>query len=121
MESPRAVPPGDISPAEFFERWIPAAVASDSDRRRRIAELDVTIQFELSGEGGGSYYLQLDAGAVRGYPGRVEAPDLTLDLSVEIWRRLNRGELNAAQAAARRMLRFKGNMYLALKVHFLLK
>ncbi len=58
---------------------------------------------------------------MRGFPGKVDSPDLTLDLSIETWRQLNAGELNAVQAAARRALRFRGNMFLALKVHFLLR
>lgn len=118
----RAVPPADITPLEFFERWIPLAVAGDASRRERIADLQVQIQFELEGDdGGGAYYLSVDRGEVRGYAGRTPIPDVVLELSVETWRRLNSGELNALQAAAQRALRFRGNLYLALKIHFLLR
>ena len=117
----RAVPPAEISPAEFFERWVPNAVHADQERRSKIEGLSARIQFELEGDGGGLYYLALNGGSVHGYPGRTPEPDLTLHLSVETWRRLNAGELNAMQAAATRVLRFHGNLYLALKVHFLLR
>jgi hypothetical protein len=30
------MPPDDISPEEFFTRWVPQAVASDPARRERL-------------------------------------------------------------------------------------
>ena len=116
----RRLPPGDITPAEFFGSWLGEAVAGDEARRRKIAEIDARIQFELGGPDGGPFFLVLREGVVEGAAGRVEDPDLTLTLEVETWRRLNTGDLNAPQAVLSRDLRFKGSLYLALRLHTLL-
>ncbi|MFQ5698865.1 MAG: SCP2 sterol-binding domain-containing protein [Myxococcota bacterium] len=116
----RAIPPPEIEPLEFFERWLERAVAADPERRARLSKLDARIQFDLAGREGGSFYLELRGGRVRGGGGRLESPDLRLWLEVETWRRLNAGKLSAPMAAARGLLRFEGNLYLALRLHFLL-
>lgn len=116
----RARPPPEIEPREFFESWLEAAVAEDPERRARVSKLDACIQFELAGCAGGCFYVELCDGRARGGGGRLEKPDLRLWLEVDTWRRLNSGELSAPLAAARGLLRFEGNLYLALKLHFLL-
>ena len=118
--SERARPPGDIAPAEFFRRWAPDAVNGDPERRSQIAGLNARIQFELAGEGGGGYWLELANGAVRGDAGRLDAPDLVLSTDVETWRKLNAGEIKAPTAVMKGKLRFQGSMYLALKIHFII-
>ena len=117
--SDRARPPADIAPAEFFRRWAPEAVNGDPDRRSKIAGLSARIQFELAGEGGGSYWLSLADGAVTGDEGRLDAPDLILSTDLGTWRQLNAGELKAPMAVMKGKLRFHGSMYLALKIHFI--
>lgn len=116
----RAVPPYEITPLEFFERWVPDAVNSDAERRARIADLRARIQFELDGPDGGAYWLHVEDGHVVGAAGTVEAPDLVLRLDVATWRRLNAGELSAPHALLTGALRFRGSIYLALRLHFIL-
>jgi putative sterol carrier protein len=118
--SGRAVPPHDISPAEFFSRWVPHAATRDPDRQQRVAGVRAAIQFELIGDDGGHFYVEIAEGMVSGAAGRLLAPDLHLRLEVATWRRLNAGELNAARAAASGLLKFEGSFYLALKLHFIL-
>ena len=118
--SERARPPDDIDPADFFRRWAPDAVNTDPERRAKIEGLNARIQFELGGEGGGAYWLELANGSVRGDEGRVDAPDLVLSTDLETWRKLNAGELKAPTAVMKGKLRFQGSMYLALKVHFII-
>jgi putative sterol carrier protein len=117
----RAVPPPDISPLDFFASWVPEAVGSDPERQQGLSGLRATIQFELEGEDGGAFFLAVHDGSVSGAAGRLTEPDLTLSLSVGTWRRLNAGELNAIQAAGAGALRFRGNLHLALRMHFLLR
>lgn len=118
--SERARPPDDIAPADFFRRWAPEAVNGDPDRRAKIADLNARIQFELSGEDGGVFWLELADGTIRGDAGRLEAPDLVLSTDVETWRKLNAGEIKAPTAVLKGKLRFQGSMYLALKIHFII-
>ncbi|MEN8161747.1 MAG: hypothetical protein ABFS41_16885, partial [Myxococcota bacterium] len=84
----RPVPPSEIDPLEFFSRWLPAVVAADPVRRERLGTTIATLQFDLMGDGGGSYLLHVDAGYVRGGPGPGEAVDLRLELDVATWRAL---------------------------------
>jgi putative sterol carrier protein len=118
--SERAIPPSAISPLEFFERWVPDAVNSDAERRARIADVRARIQFQLDGDGGGAYWLHVEDGRVVGAAGVAEAPDLVLHLDVGTWRRLNAGEISAPHALLTGALRFRGSIYLALRLHFIL-
>jgi putative sterol carrier protein len=116
----RAVPPPDIAPLEFFTRWVPATVDADPSRRERLRSTRATLEFELTGEGGGTYHLAIDRGAVRGAEGPAHHPDLHVRLDVPTWRGLNAGELSAPEALLRRRVHLKGDLALALKLHLIL-
>ena len=117
----RAVPPGDIAPAEFFTRWIPRMVDDDAQRRRRLGETKATLEFELEGEEGGLFTLHVADGRVRGELGAAEGhPDLRVRLDVPTWRALNRGDISAPEALLRRRVHLRGNLVLALKLHLII-
>ncbi len=116
----RAHPPDDIAPAEFFTRWVPAAVAADPERRRRLGETRAVLQFELEGDGGGTYTLRVAEGVATGEIGPSESPDLRVRVDVETWRALNRGEMSAPEALLRRRVHLHGSFLLALKLHLIL-
>jgi putative sterol carrier protein len=116
----RAVPPPDIAPADFFTRWIPESVAGDPGRRARLGDTDVTLEFELTGEGGGWFTLEIGGGEVRGRAGASPRPDLHVRLDVATWRALNSGALSAPEAFLRRRIHLRGNLALALKLHLII-
>jgi len=116
----RAIPPADITPHAFFTRWVPEAVASDPVRRARLGGDPLTLEFELQGEGGGFYVLQIADGAVSGSEGCAEHANLRVRLDVDTWRALNRGELSAPEAFLRRQVHLSGNLLLAVKLHLIL-
>ena len=116
----RVLPPDDISPSEFFTRWIGESVASDPERRARLGDTRAIMLFRLMGEGGGAFTVFVDGGQVRGEEGCAHAPDLEIEVDLETWRRLNRGEISAPEAALRRRLKLKGNLVLAIKLHLIL-
>lgn len=118
--SERARPPQDIAPADFFRSWAPDAVRSDPERRKKLDNLNARIQFDLSGDGGGLYWLEIGQGDVRGGEGRLEEPDLVLSTDVQTWRDLNAGEIKAPTAVMKGKLKFHGSMYLALRIHFII-
>lgn len=118
--SDRARPPDDIPPADFFRSWAPDAVRSDPDRRKKLDGLRARIQFDLAGEGGGLFWLELADGDVSGGEGALEGPDLVLHTDLETWRKLNRGDIKAPTAVMKGKLRFQGSMYLALRIHFVI-
>jgi putative sterol carrier protein len=116
----RAMPPDDITPEEFFVRWVPAAVASDPARRERLGGKPVEIEFELEGPGGGHFGVHLADGGVSGSVGPLPDADLRVRTDVETWRALNRGELSAPEAFLRRRVHLRGNLLLAVKLHLIL-
>jgi putative sterol carrier protein len=118
--SDRARPPDDIAPGEFFTRWIPQAVAADPERSARLGSTCASIQFELGGNPGGTWTVSIAQGRVSGAAGPVPDPDLRIEVDMETWRALNRGELSAPEALLRRRLHFHGSFLLALKLHLIL-
>lgn len=120
MQPTRAKPPDDISPREFFTRWIPESVASDPHRRDRLGDTCAVLVFELLGDDGGHFTVHIAAGVVRGEEGRPADPDLVVRVDLETWRQLNRGDLSAPEALLRRRVRIQGDWILALKLHLIL-
>jgi len=116
----RPQPPSTIDPLEFFVRWLPELVAADPLRRQRLADTTATLQFDLIGEGGGSFLLRVEAGWVSGDIGPAPAADLRLELDLATWRALNDGSLSAPEAFLRRRLRVEGSFALALKLHLII-
>ena len=116
----RIRPPEDITPVEFFTRWVPDAVAADSTRRERLGETCAAIEFTLEGEAGGVFTLSIEAGAVAGSQGAAEHANLRVCVDVDTWRSLNRGDLGAPEAVLRRKLRLQGDFLLGLKLHLIL-
>ena len=119
---PRAAPPADITPADFFTRWIGENVASDADRRRKLGDTRATIQFDLesNGEPGGIFSVDVAEGVVTGRQGATEGADLRVEVDTTTWRELNAGTLAAPEALIRRRLKLHGNFVLALKLHLIL-
>lgn len=116
----RARPHDEIDPLEFFTSWVPRAVADDAERRRRLGDTDAVLEFELTGDGGGFYTLEIVQGEVRGRPGSATEASLRVRVDVETWRALNRGDLSAPEALLRRRVHLSGSLILALKLHLIL-
>ncbi len=116
----RAKPPEDISPREFFTVWLPAHVAEDRERRERLGDTAAALVFDLQGEQGGVFTVQVANGVLVGSEGRATEPDLEVRVNVETWRALNRGEISAPEALLRRRLHLSGKLMLALKLHLIL-
>ena len=110
----------DITPHDFFVRWLPASVAADEDRRARLGDTEASLVFELSGEEGGAFTIFVVGGQVRGQAGRVAEPSLEIRVDLETWRELNRGEISAPEALLRRRVTLSGDLVLALKLHLIL-
>lgn len=118
--SDRAVPPADIHPEEFFTRWVPASVAADESRQRRLARTEAVLEFILTDHEQGVYHLRVTQGVVVGAVGEAVAPDLRVRLDVETWQSLNAGVLSAPEAFRKRRVRLEGDFTLALKLHLIL-
>lgn len=119
---PRATPPADISPRDFFLHWLPESVSRDRKRRARLGRDRASLCFDLRGEGGGRFTVYLDHGSLRSTPGGSEEPaDLSIRLDVDTWRKLNSGELAAPRALLGGHLELSGNLRLAAKLYAILR
>ena len=118
--SERAAPPDDISPEEFFTRWLPEALASDPARRARLGEAPIDLEFTLDGEGGGVYAVRIRDGVMHGSAGPLAEAQLRVRTDVATWRELNRGEMSAPEAFLRRRVHLHGKLLLAVKLRLIL-
>ena len=117
----RATPPADISPSDFFTRWVPEAVEGDLERQRKLGDTQATIVFDLAGAEGGVYTLHIDQGRIEGSAGGdPRGADLCVRIDVPTWRRLNAGEISAPEAMLRRRVKLDGDFLLGLKLHLIL-
>src|SRR5688572_28847700 len=104
----RARPPEDITPEEFFTRWIPDQVATDEERRERLGDTSAVIGFEIRGVTPSSFTVAIEDGRAHGAVGAPHEPDLRVEVDEADWRALNRGDLGAPAALLRRRLAIHG-------------
>ncbi len=83
-------------------------------------DLNATIQFDLDGDNGGLYWVQIDEGKVDSGTGQAENPEMTMKALADDWAALVAGELNPMQAFMSGRLKIQGNMNLAMKLQALI-
>jgi putative sterol carrier protein len=112
-----AVPPEYLAePRRYFLEWVPQLLAEHRDANAHFGKVDAVAQFDLTGPDGGRYHFVLGKGAVAVAEGLHAAPSFTLTMDVEIWRRMNRGELNGLTAWWKGDLRLTGSRLTFLRV-----
>ena len=77
-----------------------------------LAHLDVTLQIDATGPGGGQWWLRLSEGTSQSGEGSVENADLTVTLSAKDLLSVARGELSARQLWDRGLVRASGDQEL---------
>ncbi|MBA7595453.1 hypothetical protein ES703_02416 [subsurface metagenome] len=82
----------------------------------RIEDVTVSVQFHLTGPGGGDWYLVSDRGKGTRHEGAVEDPDATLTVSADDWDAIQRGELDRLHAWTSGKLKIEGDMTLLLQL-----
>jgi putative sterol carrier protein len=73
-------------------------------------DLDATIQYALTGEGGGMYHLRIKDGECTAHRGPAVNADLTINSPAEVWIAISRGELNGPQAYMEGKYQWSGDM-----------
>jgi putative sterol carrier protein len=88
----------------IFER-IPEAF-----RAEKAAGLDVVFQFDISGGGGGTWYVMVKEKACSVTEGKHEKPTTTIKMGDEDFIKLIKGELNAMKAYTSGKLKVEGDL-----------
>ena len=80
------------------------------------AGVNKTIQYEISGDGGGTWHAVIKDGACNVNQGAAASPNLTLTMSSQDWLDMIGGKLNGQMAFMSGKLKLKGDMGLAMKL-----
>ncbi len=78
-------------------------------------DLEATIQFHVTGDGAGSYFLDISGGSCMTYEGEHPEPTLTIDTPTDVWMAISRGEMNGATAMLTGKYSIKGKMGLMMR------
>jgi putative sterol carrier protein len=116
MAAQRPKPPDDITPKDFYLKWIPEQAAANPDQAAKIKDINAVIQMVLTGEGGGEFIMELAGGKLTTKEGKAESPKLTITQTVQDWRAINAGTLNPQMAFMSGKLKIAGDMSLAMKL-----
>ena len=77
--------------------------------------IDAVVQFVLTGEGGGEYFMTIKDGKVDVTPGMAPAPKMTLTADAKDYADISAGRLNPMQAFSSGKLKVGGDMMFAMK------
>lgn len=95
---------------EVFEA-MPARFAAD-----KAGDMRAVIQFELSGEGGGQYYVTIADRACTSTEGTAANPTMTFMAAAADYLGIINGDLNPMQAFMQGKVKIKGDMSVAMKM-----
>jgi putative sterol carrier protein len=88
----------------------------------KAGSTDATIQFDLSGDAGGKWWLKIhDGKAESGKGDAPEPPKLTLLADSRDWVNIMTGKLDGTSAFMQGKLKIKGDMGLAIKMQSLFR
>lgn len=99
----------DTDVKSIFDR-IPEAFNADAAQG-----VDAVFQFEITGEGGGTWNVIIKDGSCEVQEGPHDDPSVTMAMSTETWMGIVNKELNGIQAFMSGKLKVSGDMMLAQK------
>ncbi len=100
----------ELTPDQVFEHM------PDYFDSSKAGATTATIQFNLSGEQGGSYYMRIADATAVAEKGEAEAPNLTLTADAWDLVKIVLGQMDATAAFMSGKLKIKGDMGLAIKL-----
>ncbi|MCP4139889.1 MAG: SCP2 sterol-binding domain-containing protein [Chloroflexi bacterium] len=83
---------------------------------KEAKDLNATIQFNVSGEDAGNYYLTITNGKCDFSEGSTPEPTLTINTPANTWLKIARKELNGAMALMTGKYKASGQMGLLMKM-----
>lgn len=82
----------------------------------RAQGVKAVVQYDITGEGGGTYHVEIAEGKCAVQDGPAAAPSLTLTMSAPDWLDMVAGKLNGQMAFMSGRLKLKGDMGLAMRL-----
>jgi putative sterol carrier protein len=101
--------------AEIFEEMSKRIAANPAG----IAGMNAKFQFDLSGDDGGTYHVNVGDGKAEIGPGPTQA-NVTILMSADDFKAMVAGTLNATQAFMTGKLKIQGDMSLAMRLQSIL-
>lgn len=77
--------PEDVTPEQFFEQLLPLGFAAQAQQGGEGAPREATMQYHVTGPGGGDWTLLIKDGELRASKGSVDA-NVTFTVSIDDWR-----------------------------------
>lgn len=105
-----------VSIANLFNEFRDRLAANPS----KYATLKASYQFDLTGDGGGSWYANFENGSFDIGEGAVASPGCLVTMSVPDFEAMVAGKLNPTAAFMSGKLKIKGDMGLAMKLQNLI-
>src|SRR5262250_1169672 len=104
-----------MTPKEIFDQ-MSANVNADAAKG-----MNSTIQFNLSGDNGGQWYVAIKDGKAEVSQGTAPSPNMTLSMTAQDYVDMITGKLNGQMAFMSGKLKISGDMGLAMKMQTLFK
>jgi putative sterol carrier protein len=95
---------------EYFET-LPQRFVADAAK-----SIEAVFQFELAGDGGGTYHVTVNHGEMKVTEGAHPSPTAILRMNGEDYVKMVNGQLNGAMAFMKGQLKVTGNVLLAQKM-----
>jgi len=106
-----------LTPKQIFEDKIQNRLKSKPEVAQKIK---ASYQFDLTGDEGGQWAVDLTKEADYVVPGKIENPNVTITMAAKDFVDLVEGRLNGQMAFMTGKLKLKGDMSLALKLQQIL-
>lgn len=103
----------DLCPKTVLQAIEGMTLSLDPDEAK---DMVATIQFNISGDGGGDYYLSIADGKCDFSVGVIADPTLTIITPADVWLKIARKEMNGAMALITGKYKAKGKMGLLMKM-----
>lgn len=83
--------------------------------------VDTVLQYHLTGEEGGDWYVVIQNGLCQVYEGTIENPRMTLTADAQEYKDVILGKTNAMQAFMQGKLKLAGDLSMAMKLPTMFK
>lgn len=78
--------------------------------------VNAVIQFDLSGDNGGQFWVKIADGNIDAAEGQTESPNITIRSSMDTWLEVASGKANVISAFMMGRLKVQGDMGLGIKM-----